>query len=98
VQKTWTVLVPVQRQVVQKIDGEKVEIYGIDGKKISPEEVRKLARKTVPALLSADGKPVDPFYLRLAREGTLVIVVSTKGPGPAFAPNREKLKPDREKK
>jgi hypothetical protein len=90
---TETVMVPVQRMIQRKVDGENVEVYGIDGKKIDPEEVRKLARKTVPALVSSDGKPVDPFYLRLAREGTLVLVLSGKEPKPVPAPKVGKPKP-----
>jgi hypothetical protein len=83
---TETVVVPVQRTFERKLSGEGVEIYGVDGKKMGPEDVRKLARRTVPALVSADGKPVDPFYLRVAREGTPVIVVPTKGPEADAAP------------
>ena len=90
---TETVMVPVTRMVERKVDGENVEAYGVDGKKIDRDDVRKLAGKTLPVLVSSDGKPVDPFYLRLAREGTLVLVISAKaGPAPA-APKEEKLKP-----
>jgi len=72
-----TKMIQVTRTVTLRLDGEDVQVYGADGKKIDPKEVRKLVRKPVAALVSTDGKPVDPFYLRLAREGTLVIVVST---------------------
>lgn len=61
--------------VVRKLDVEKVRFYGVNGKQIETKEVRKLLTKDMPILLSADGKPVDRFYLRLAREGTLVLVV-----------------------
>jgi hypothetical protein len=72
---TQTVMVAVPRTVVRNLDIESVQFYGLDGKKIESKEVRKLLTKDMPALLSVDGKPVDRFYLRLAREGTLVLVV-----------------------
>jgi hypothetical protein len=78
---TETVMVPVMETVNLTLDGEGVEVYGIDGKKIDPKDVRKRVTKPVAVLVSADGKPVDPFYLRLAREGTLVIVVPTPASG-----------------
>jgi hypothetical protein len=89
---TETVTVPVTVMVQRKVDGENVEVYGVNGKKIEPEEVRKRAGKTLPVLVSSDGKPVDPFYLRLAREGTLVLVLSAKA-GPVPAPRDETPKP-----
>jgi len=91
---TETVTVPVTEMVQRKVDGENVEVYWVDGKKLDPEKVRKLAGKTLPVLVSSDGKPVDPFYLRLAREGTLVLVVSPKaGPAPAATEDRPKPVP-----
>jgi hypothetical protein len=86
---TETVMVPVTRMIQRKVDSENVEVYGVDGKKIAPDEVRKLAGKTLPVLVSSDGKPVDPFYLRLAREGTLVLVLSAKDAGPVPAAREE---------
>jgi hypothetical protein len=34
-------------------------------------------RKPTPALLSIDGKPVDPMHLRLVKDGTLIFVGPT---------------------
>jgi hypothetical protein len=81
-----TVMVPVLETVNLALDGESVEVYGADGKKLDPKDVRKQVTKPVAALVSADGKPVDPFYLRLAREGTLVIVVPMAAAGAAPKP------------
>jgi hypothetical protein len=48
-------------------------------------------KEATAALLSWDGKPVDPFYLRLAKEGTLVLVgpkaVDLKAPAAARPPD-----------
>jgi hypothetical protein len=90
---TETVMVPVMRMIQRKVDGENVEVCGVDGKKIDPDEVRKLAGKTLPVLVSSDGKPVDPFFLRLAREGTLVLVISAKEPKPVPVPKTDRPKP-----
>jgi hypothetical protein len=75
VQEQQTVMVPVTRMVRRSVAIEKLRVHGLDGKKIDAKDLRKLAAKPTPALLSADGKPVDRFYLQLAREGTLVLVV-----------------------
>lgn len=77
VAETVEVPVPTQQIIRVSLDDKGVQVYGADGKKIDPKEVSKRVVKPVAALLSADGKPVDPFYLRLAREGTLVFVVPT---------------------
>jgi hypothetical protein len=69
-----TISVPVQKTVSLALDGKDMQVFGADGKKIEPAELRQRIRGPVPALASADGKPVDPFYLKLAREGTLVLV------------------------
>jgi hypothetical protein len=79
VTRTVMVSVPVQQMIKLPLDGKGAQVYGTDGKKIDPKDVRKRVTKSVAALLSTDGKPVDPFYLRLAREGTLVIVAPTAG-------------------
>jgi hypothetical protein len=51
-----------------------------DGKPVDAKALAaRLARPTL-VLVSADGRPVDPAYLRLLAKGTLVIV-----PGPAPA-------------
>lgn len=88
---TETVNVAVPVTVLLRLDGEGVEVYGTDGKRIDPKDVRKLIPRAMPVLVSADGKPVDPFYLRVAREGTPVIVVPAKEPQTGAAPKGEKL-------
>ena len=74
-QVTVTVMVPTHRQVMRRVALENMRIYGHDGKKIDSKEVKKFLTRPMPALLSADGKPVDRFYLRLASKGTLVLVI-----------------------
>lgn len=74
-QVTQTVMVPVLRQSSRILALDKVEIYGHDGKKLAPADVKKHLSRTVPALLSRNGMPVDRFYLRMVREGTLILVI-----------------------
>src|SRR5438045_3688429 len=64
-----TVFVPVQEAVRLSLAAKGVTVFGTDGKPIDSKEVGKLLNKPTAVLVSADGKPVDPFYLRLAREG-----------------------------
>jgi hypothetical protein len=77
VQRPETSMATVSETVALPVDNKDLQVFGIDGKKIDPKDVRSLIKGPTPALLSADGKPVDPFYLRLAKEGTLVFVRST---------------------
>jgi hypothetical protein len=92
VDRTMTVLVNVPVTTLVSVDSREVQVYGVDGKKIDPKDVRGLIRGTTPVLVSADDKPVDPFYLRMVKEGTLVLVL----PSPRLPMNVPPApKPDR---
>src|SRR5262249_52626074 len=73
-------IVPVTVQKMIMLDGKDVEVYGTDGKRLDPKRLPK-TRGPVPILVSSDGKQVDPFYLRLAREGTLIVVTPSLNQG-----------------
>jgi hypothetical protein len=61
--------------IVLELDGKNFDVFGVDGKKIEPGEVRRMIKCPIPALVSTDTfNPLDPFFLKLAREGTLVLV------------------------
>jgi hypothetical protein len=68
------VVVPVTRAIRVGLTDKGVKVFDAAGKRIAPKDVAKLLKQSAPVLVSADGKEVDPFYLRLAREGTLVVV------------------------
>lgn len=68
------------------IAAKDIQGYDTNGKKIDADTVRRRLQKDRAVLISADGRPVDPFYLKLAREGTLVLVVSSDGVGGIGAP------------
>ena len=75
------VSVPVTEQVPVVVDGKQVQVYGVDGKMIDPNDLKRRIVGTMPVFVSADGKPVDPFHLRLAKEGTLILVIPPSVPG-----------------
>src|SRR5579883_1154108 len=51
-----------------------VQAYTIDGKTIPTEKLTTLLAKEKTVLVSLDGKKVDPFYLELYKEGTILLV------------------------
>jgi RNA polymerase sigma factor (sigma-70 family) len=61
-------------------------VYDMKGRRIDPTQLPDLLRKPTPVLIARDGKMVDPFHLRLIKEGTLIIV-------PPVTPAREALPP-----
>lgn len=68
--KTVTVSVMVPRVVYLADAG--VEVFGTDGKRVDAKNLK--FRGPVGVFVSADGRPVDPVYLRLVRPGTLIVV------------------------
>jgi hypothetical protein len=82
VQRTVTVAVPVVQTVEVKHALKDVRAFGTDGKKVEAKAVAEALDKRKPVLVSADGRPVDPFYLKIIKEGTLVLVL----PSPAVTP------------
>jgi hypothetical protein len=59
----------------KRFEGKDVKVFDIGGKPI-PKDVEKLLAKKTLVLVSTDGRKVDPFYLRIIKEGTLVLVLS----------------------
>src|SRR5262245_16064152 len=51
-----------------------VELFDAAGKEITEKEFRKRVRVGSVVLVSADQKRVDPAYLRVVREDTVVVV------------------------
>jgi hypothetical protein len=89
------VTIPILREEKVGLDGKEVQVFGTDGKLISAKEVSRRLKKATAVLVSCDGKPVDPFYVRIAREGTLIVVapsLASTGPMP-FPPLPPKEQP-----
>src|SRR5262249_56149518 len=59
----------------KEIELSRVQAFGTDGKALTPGLVRALLEKERPVLVSADGKPVDPFYLQVVKDDTPILVL-----------------------
>lgn len=90
--QTQQVQVPVMTMEQKRLylDDEGVTVYDPDGKKVEAKNLPKQSGPA-PALVTSDGKEIDPFYLQLARRGTLIIVAPAlaggQTGGPAGAPS-----------
>jgi hypothetical protein len=75
-----------------------VEAYTVDGKAISAEKLAPMLQKEHTVLVSMDGKKVDPFYLQLYKEGTIILVPPANtfgmGGGPLIAPAQGNVTPE----
>jgi hypothetical protein len=60
-----------------------VRAYTVEGREISTENLSTMLARERPVLVALDGKKVDPFYLRLYKEDTIVLVppANTMGGG-----------------
>ncbi len=72
-----------ERQEHLYLDSDKVQVSTTDGKRVDVKNLRLQGPTAV--LVSANGRPVDPLYTRLAREGTLVVVTPNIA-APAMVP------------
>jgi RNA polymerase sigma factor (sigma-70 family) len=70
----------------------------LNGKQIDPKGLAKLLQTETPVLVSSDGKMVDPYYLKVVREGTVIIVPTIKEPALVEPPVRRGSVPDTEPK
>ena len=66
-----------------------LEITNALGEKLTETEIRKTLGKPTIVLISADGKPVHPYYLKVIRPDTLVIIDKTPKRDPS---NRDPVK------
>jgi hypothetical protein len=57
-----------------ELPAKNVEAHTTDGRAISATELAKLLTKDRTVLVALDGKKVDPFFLQLYKEGTIVLV------------------------
>src|SRR5262245_7395971 len=64
VQVEYTVRVLGYRPVTRVSEVPGARVFGTDGKPIDPKRLPDLLKKKTAVLVSADGNPIDPFYLR----------------------------------
>src|SRR5437763_14172585 len=70
--------------------------YDRSGKAVDAKRLATLLAKPTVVLQSVDGKPVDPFYLRTVKEGTLILSMPISPLGTAPPPPDTKTAPPRD--
>lgn len=58
-----------------ELDAKHVKAYTADGRPVAGKRLAEMLAKDRAVLVSTDGKKVDPYYLELYKEGTLVLVL-----------------------
>jgi hypothetical protein len=92
----YTVYKPIGEQHVRKLELKSAEVF-TRGKKLSTEEVWKRLTVGATVLVSVDGKSVDPAYLGVLAQDTLVFVSPQYAqrivaqPPPRTSKSRDKL-------
>lgn len=81
----YTVNVPRQVEKESVHDPKKVKIFSAAGKRIAPNSLADRLAKETPVLVTFDGRMVDPFYLQVINEGTLILVLPPP-PAPKYPP------------
>lgn len=96
-EKGKTVCVPLAiRHTTQSVEtrempSKHVRAFRADGKPVPADKLPQLLAGETSVLLSNDGNMVDPYYLQIVRESTLVLVMPRPVPAvaqPAPAPRR----------
>jgi RNA polymerase sigma factor (sigma-70 family) len=72
--KTVTSYQLVHAEQSRLIDFSQTEAFDTAGKAVDAMTLSDLLRKETAVLVSTDGKKVDPFYLALVKEGTVILV------------------------
>jgi hypothetical protein len=95
VKETYPVTVYKTVQVTRRIKGEGVKVYTAAGKEVDAKDVPDKLKKQTIVLFSADGNKVDPFYLKIIKPDTLVIVAPPPAPATTAppAPSSPPVKP-----
>jgi hypothetical protein len=79
-------------QVSRRLKGEGVKVYTAGGKEVDAKDVPAKLKSPTIVLLAADGKKVDPFYLKLIKPEALVIVAPVPSPTVVPAPEKAERK------
>ncbi len=75
---------PVQE--TRRIKSEGVKVYTAAGKEVSAKDAADKLKKPTIVLLAADGNKVDPFYLKIIKPDTLVLVAPPPAAPPGAGP------------
>jgi hypothetical protein len=79
----------------QTVDARGMQASEVGGKKIDPKKLPTLLAKQTPVLISSDGKPINPIYLKLFKKDTLILTFPRPAapPAPPVPPESEKKPP-----
>jgi hypothetical protein len=77
-------------QVTRRIKPEGVKVYTAAGKEVDAKDVPDKLKKPTIVLFAADGNKVDPFYLKIIKPDTLVVVAPAPSPTAAPEPTERK--------
>jgi hypothetical protein len=83
VQVVEKVSVPMTSEITVKYAAKDARLFTAAGKELDPKELPERLKKKTIVLLSENGQLVDPFYLKVVKEDTLVLVVTAPPPMPA---------------
>ena len=87
VPQEYTVRVVMYRPVQRERRIEKPRFFDTAGKEVAADRLAGLLKHETPILVTKDDRPLDPFYLRTVKEGTLILVQpAPAGPGVAPVP------------
>lgn len=78
VQETYTVMVPRTMMLQYPLAG--VRVFDTNGKAIPTERLARLYARPGLALVANEGVPVDPAYLKIARDGVPLIALPLPPP------------------
>lgn len=79
VQETYTVMVPNTIKVEFPMAG--VQAFDTNGRPITPDQLVRLYPRSGLALMAMPGMPVDPAYLKIARDGVPLVALPRPVPG-----------------
>jgi hypothetical protein len=85
---------PVAKENVKSFEPGDVKGFDVQGKPMDSKDLAKLLEKKTLVLCSTDSRKVDAFYLRIIKDGTVVLVISKPlwdgpvGYAPALEPPR----------
>jgi len=85
---------PITRPIVTRVKPEDVKAFDVAGREIPTKDLPLKLKAQKPVLVSADGHAVDPSYLRLAKDDTLVFVsANLLLPDPSQLPDAKRKNP-----
>jgi hypothetical protein len=79
------------REESHPLDG--VAVFDTKGELVARKELFRLVKGETPALVSADGRAVDPLHLRIVKPGTLIFVLPKPAPVAAEPPTEPAVEP-----